>query len=49
MKTITEVETDVEHSMNKMQPSKSLMKNLITKELLEKLIKTLCITKFVVK
>lgn len=49
MKMMVEVVTDVEPSMKMMLPSKSLMKNLITKELPEKLIKMQCITKFVVK
>lgn len=40
---------DVEVTMNKTQLSKSSMKNLITKERLEKLTKTQCLTKFVVK
>ena len=44
-----EAVTDVEHSMNKMLLSKSLMKNLIIRVLPGKLIKMLCLTKFVVK
>ena len=49
MKTMVEVATDAEHTTSKTQLWKSLTKNLITKELPEKLIKTQCITKFVVK
>ena len=49
MKTIMEVATDAEHTTSKMQLLKSLTKNLITKEHPEKLTKTQCITKFVVK
>lgn len=44
-----EVEIDEEHLMKMMQLLRSLMKNLITKELQEKLIKMQCIMKFVVK
>ena len=46
MKMMVNIDVD---KMNKMQHWKSWMKNLITRELPERLIKMLCLMKFVVK